>query len=218
MTDAQRTYLPAAGHDWSLPFYDPLVKLLGGDTARRVLIEQADLEPGHRVLEVGCGTGTLLMMLTRAQPGLDVTGLDPDASALARAKRKAEAASVSIRLDRGFSDALPYPDASFDRVFSCFMLHHLNGGEEKARTLREIRRVLKPGGRLQLLDFARPATHRPSAIVRWLHSSHRLDDNTDTHILSVMSGASLVAPATLRRAKMFFVFDLAYYQGVAPTA
>lgn len=43
MTDVQRTYLPAAGHDWSLPLYDPLVKLMGGDSVRRVLVEQAQL-------------------------------------------------------------------------------------------------------------------------------------------------------------------------------
>src|SRR5439155_12376617 len=82
-----------------------LVKLRGGDSARRVLVEHAALQPGQRVLEVGCGTGTLLMLITRAQPGLELTGLDPDARALARAKRKADAASVPMRLDRGFSDA-----------------------------------------------------------------------------------------------------------------
>jgi ubiquinone/menaquinone biosynthesis C-methylase UbiE len=159
MTEAQRTYLPAAGHDWTLPLYDPLVKLLGGDAARNVLVDQAELRSGHRVLEVGCGTGTLLMLIARAQPEIELTGLDPDAKALARAKRKADAASVSVQLDRGFSDALPYSDASFDRVFSCFMLHHLSDAGEKMRTLREIRRVLKPGGRLHLLDFAQPDSH-----------------------------------------------------------
>jgi ubiquinone/menaquinone biosynthesis C-methylase UbiE len=217
MTDAQRTYLPAAGHDWSLPLYDPLVKLLGGDSARRVLLDQADLQPGQRVLEVGCGTGTLLMLLTRAQPALELTGLDPDARALARAKRKADAASVSIQLDRGFSDALPYSDASFDRVFSCFMLHHLDGADEKVRTLREIRRVLTPGGRLHLLDFVQPeAAHRVNVVARWMHSTHRLEDNTDTRVRSFMDDAGLVAPTTLRRATMFFVLGLAYYQAVAP--
>jgi SAM-dependent methyltransferase len=55
-----------------------------------VLVEQADLQPGHRVLEVGCGTGTLLMLITQAQAAVDVTGLDPDVKALARAKRKAD--------------------------------------------------------------------------------------------------------------------------------
>jgi ubiquinone/menaquinone biosynthesis C-methylase UbiE len=217
MTDVQRTYLPAAGHDWTLPLYDPLVKLLGGDAARRVLVEQADLQPDQRVLEVGCGTGTLLMLIARVQPALELTGLDPDVRALARAKRKADAASVSIRLDRGFSDALPYADASFDRVFSCFMLHHLNGADEKVRTLREVRRVLKPGGRLHLLDFAQPETgHRSDVVARWIHSMHRMEDNTDTRVRSFMDDAGLVAPTTLRRMKMFFVFGLAYYQAVAP--
>ncbi len=58
MPESTRTYLPAAGHHWSLPFYDPIVKLLGGDKARRVLIDQAAIEAGHRVLDIRCGTGT----------------------------------------------------------------------------------------------------------------------------------------------------------------
>jgi hypothetical protein len=52
-----KNHLPAAGHDWLLPLYDPLVKLLGGDTARRTLLEQATIQPGHRVLDIGSGTG-----------------------------------------------------------------------------------------------------------------------------------------------------------------
>jgi ubiquinone/menaquinone biosynthesis C-methylase UbiE len=216
MMDVQRTYLPAAGHDWTLPLYDPLVKLLGGDRARGVLVEQADLRPGYRVLEVGCGTGTLLMAIARAQPAVELTGLDPDAKALARAKRKADAASVPVQLDRGFSDALPYPDAAFDRVFSCFMLHHLGDADEKVRTLREIRRVLTPGGRLHLLDFVQPASER-GGVARWMHASHRLEDNTDTRVLSLMKEAGLTAPTTLRHAQMFCLLGLGYYRASAPT-
>jgi ubiquinone/menaquinone biosynthesis C-methylase UbiE len=48
------------GRDWMLPLYDPLVKLLGGDAARRALLDQTLIQPGHRVLDVGCGTGTLV--------------------------------------------------------------------------------------------------------------------------------------------------------------
>jgi ubiquinone/menaquinone biosynthesis C-methylase UbiE len=215
MADVERSYIPAAGHRWSLAFYDPVVKLIGGDSARRVLIEQAALQPGARVLEVGCGTGSLLMAVKRTEPRADVTGLDPDPNALARVQRKADAAAVAIRLDRGFSDALPYPDASFDRVFSCFMLHHLTGVEEKVGTLREIRRVLKPGGRLHLLDFAQRASGTRGLAGR-LHSHGRMSDNVESRVLTFMNDAGLAGSAVTRRARMFFVLDVTYYQAQAP--
>src|SRR5215510_271799 len=136
MEDYRRTYIPAAGHDWALPLYDPFVKLLGGARARKALLDQAAIQSGQRVLDIGCGTGSLVTLIKRLHPGVDVVGLDPDPKALIRARRKAERASVLIQLDRGFSDELPYPDASFDRVFSSFMRHHLQAGERE-RTLRE---------------------------------------------------------------------------------
>jgi ubiquinone/menaquinone biosynthesis C-methylase UbiE len=135
-----KTYLPAAGHDWLLPLYDPFVKLFGGDIARITLLDQATVGPGHRVLDIGCGTGTFTTLIKRLYPDVNVVGLDPDPKALARAKRKAERAAVSIRLDQGFSDELPYPDASFDRVFSTFMFHHLQM-DEKEKTLLSCEKV-----------------------------------------------------------------------------
>jgi ubiquinone/menaquinone biosynthesis C-methylase UbiE len=166
MTDAHRHYIPAAGRDWRLPLYDPIVKLLGGDTARRVLVEQAGLRSTDKVLEVGCGTGTLLIFV-KQHPGVEVTGLDPDPKALARAQRKAQAASMSIRLDRGFSDALPYADGTFDVVFSSFMFHHLESAQEKLQTLREARRVLRAGGRLHLVDFTPSESAGRGILATW---------------------------------------------------
>src|SRR5437762_6488263 len=96
MMGSSRTYLPAAGHDWSLPLYDPIVKLLGGDAARKALLEQAALRPGQRVLDVGCGTGTLATLIKQLYPDVEVVGPDPDPKALARARRKAARAGVSI--------------------------------------------------------------------------------------------------------------------------
>jgi ubiquinone/menaquinone biosynthesis C-methylase UbiE len=125
MPESSRNYLPAAGHDWSLPLYDPIVKLLGGDAARKALLDQAGLRPGQQVLDVGCGTGTLTTFIKRLHPDITVVGFDPDPRALARARRKAARAGVPIRFDQGFGDDLPYPEASFDRVFSSFMFHHL---------------------------------------------------------------------------------------------
>ena len=88
MGEARRPYIPAAGHDWSLPLYDPFVKLLGADRARRALLDQAAIRPSQRVLDIGCGTGSLVILLKRLHPDVDVVGLDPDPKALARAQTK----------------------------------------------------------------------------------------------------------------------------------
>jgi trans-aconitate methyltransferase len=88
MAETGRTYLPAAGYHWSLALYDPIVKLLGGDAARAMLVEQAALRPGHRALDIGCGTGSLLVLIKDKYPNVEVVGLDPDPRALARARRK----------------------------------------------------------------------------------------------------------------------------------
>ncbi len=152
-----RNFIPAAGHDWLLPFYDPVWKLLGGESTRQQLVDQAEIRPGHRILDIGCGTGSLIVQIKRLHPDADVIGLDPDPKALARAKRKADRAGLAVRFEQGFSDELPYPDASFDRVFSSFMFHHL-GPDEQTRTLREVRRVLRPGCSLHLVDFGGGAT------------------------------------------------------------
>ncbi len=213
MEESRRTYIPAAGHDWALPLYDPFVKLFGGDRARKALLDQAAIRPGHRVLDIGCGTGALVTLIKRLHSDIDVVGLDPDPKALARARRKAERAAVTIQLDQGFSDELPYPDASFDRVFSSFMLHHLQAGEKK-KTLREVRRVLKPGGSLHLLDFGGPESGQSGFLTRLFHSSHTLKDNSDSRIIALMSQAGLANPKVVRRRAMLFGM-IAYYQASA---
>lgn len=203
MRGARRTYLPAAGHDWFLPLYDPIVQLLGVGRAREALLDQAALRPNDRVLDVGCGTGTLVVMIKRRHPDVDVVGLDPDPKALARGRRKAERAALSVQLDRGFSDELPYPRASFDRVFSSFMFHHLEP-DGKEKTLREIRRVLKPGGSLHLLDFGGPESGADGFWARLLHSSHRLKDNAEGRILTLMNQAGLADPKKVGHRTMVF--------------
>src|SRR5215469_14426289 len=123
MQEVQRTFLPAAGRDWALPLYDPFVKLLGADAARRTLLQQADLRPGHRVLDIGCGTGTFVALIKRVHPEVSVAGLDPDPRALARAKKKAARAGVSIQFDQGFSSCRTptRPSTTYSRP-SCFII------------------------------------------------------------------------------------------------
>jgi ubiquinone/menaquinone biosynthesis C-methylase UbiE len=211
-----RPFLPAAGHDWFLPLYDPLARLLGVDAARRTLLDAADVQPHHRVLDVGCGTGSLAVLIKRLYPSVEVIALDPDPKALARGRKKAARAGVSIRFDQGFAGALAYPDATFDRVFSSMMLHHLEN-DEKERMLQEVRRVLKPGGRLELLDFAGSQSGRQSALNRLLHSHHRLKDNVDTGILELVASAGFAEPRKLCDRGMIFG-RVAFFEAVAPAA
>jgi ubiquinone/menaquinone biosynthesis C-methylase UbiE len=150
----RRSYLPAAGVHWALPIYDPYARLLGWDAVRSTLLEQMDLAPGQRVLDIGCATGTLLVVVKQRHPDVFVVGLDPDPKALARAARKALRAGVKVHFNRGFSDQLPYADASFDRV-SCTGMFSLLPLAEKETTLGEVRRVLRPGGSFHLFDMAR---------------------------------------------------------------
>jgi ubiquinone/menaquinone biosynthesis C-methylase UbiE len=216
MTEARRTYLPAAGRDWFLPLYDPIVKLLGGDSARRALLDQAAIRPGHRVLDIGCGTGSLVVLIKRLHPEVHLVGIDPDPMALARGRRKAERAAVSIQFDQGFSDELPYREASFDRVFSTFMFHHLRP-EEKERTLREVRRVLEPGGFFHMLDFGGPESGADGFLTRVLHSSHRLRDNGESRVLALMSQAGLADAKQVGHRAMLFG-RIVYYQASVVTS
>ena len=212
MSESSRTYLPAAGYDWSLPLYDPIVKLLGGDKARMVLLDHAVLRPDYRVLDIGCGTGTLATLIKRFHPDVEVIGIDPDPKALARARRKALKAAVSIQFDQGFGDELPYADASFDRVFSSFMFHHLPP-EEKCKTLRAIRRVLKPGGGFHMLDFEGPESGSHGVLARLLHSSKRLKENSESRVLSLMRQSGFADPRKVDRKAMLFG-HIAYFRAV----
>ena len=74
MTTTERSFLPAAGRDFLLPAYDPLTRLLGVDRARRALVEQSALRAYFRVLDIGCGTGSLAVLVKTLYPAVQVVG------------------------------------------------------------------------------------------------------------------------------------------------
>jgi len=214
VNNSERTYLPAAGRDLFLPFYDVVTKVLGADKARRALLNHTHLRPGDRVLDIGCGTGTLAIELKQDFPGVEVVGLDPDPRALGRAKRKAQRAGIIVEFHQGFADTLPYPSNSFDAVFSSFMFHHLET-DVKERTLREVQRVLKPGGRLHLLDFEVRESASGHSHMQLFHSHKRLKDNTETRIVALLSEAGLAAAKKVgSRSAMLGLARVGYYDAV----
>jgi SAM-dependent methyltransferase len=147
----ERKYIPGLGKHFLLPLYDVVHHVFGLQPIHQEMITLAGLRDGHRALDVGCGTGNLLRTAGRRYPRVDFAGIDPDPKALARTDRKVRRAGLQVRLDRGFAQELPYPDGSFDRVFSSLMLHHLDSGSKDA-LLAEVRRVLRPDGMLVLAD------------------------------------------------------------------
>jgi ubiquinone/menaquinone biosynthesis C-methylase UbiE len=150
-SSTERDYIPGMGKHYLLPLYDVAHHVFGLRPIHQQMITLAGLRDGHRVLDVGCGTGNLLRSTGKRHPKAELFGLDPDPKALVRARRKARRAGVTVRLDRGFAQELPYPDDSFDRVFSSLMLHHLDSAS-KDELLAEVRRVLCPDGLLVLAD------------------------------------------------------------------
>jgi len=150
-------YIPALSYHWLTPFYDTAVRLTTREKVfKKALVEQAKIKAGHRVLDLACGTGTLAILIKNAQPQAAVVGIDGDAKILETAKTKAKESGVEIGFDEGMSFDLPYEDESFDRVVSSLFFHHLTR-ENKLKTLREVKRVLKPQGGFHIADWGLPA-------------------------------------------------------------
>jgi ubiquinone/menaquinone biosynthesis C-methylase UbiE len=209
-------YVPAAGKDWLLPFYDPFHRLLGAERLHRRLLEQAAIVPGVRILEIGCGTGNLCLLAGRLHPQVELSGIDPDPKALERARRKAVRWGVRVEFRQAFAERLPFADASFDIVLSSLMLHHLSR-DTKVPALREARRVLKPGAALHLVDFGGPghAGGLHAFLARLVHG-HRGESRPDD-VLGLMHEAGF-ASARERGSDSRILGRIVYYHAVAPTS
>ena len=215
MSSVDGDYLPAAGHHWALPLYDPLLRLLGLDALREPLIQRVAARPGARVLDVGCGTGTLAVALKRAYPEAQVVGLDPDPKALAIARDKARRAGARLDFVQGFGDHIDQPSESFDCVVSSFMFHHLTRDAKRA-VLREVARVLRPGARFHLLDFVDHAAQK-SRIMRALlaFGGNALRGEIQDDLSHLLAEHGFDVQRTEHKPLIVFG-TVGYYEGVKP--
>jgi len=137
--------------------YDALVWLMMGGRERAFrqrLLSLAALEPGESVLDAGCGTGSLAIAAKQAVGNSRVEGIDASPEMIARAARKARQAGVEAAFQVASVESLPWPDHTFDVALNTMMLHHLPR-DLRRRCVREMRRVLKPEGRVLAVDFDR---------------------------------------------------------------
>ena len=149
-------YIPPLRFHFLTRFYDALVRWTTREAVfKEALLAQLGRAPGKRLLDVGCGTGTLSVALAHRFPGARVVGLDADGAALAIARAKAAGARVLIDFEQAFADRMPFPSGSFDAAVSSLFFHHLTYAA-KRNALAEIFRVLKAGGMLHVADWGRP--------------------------------------------------------------
>jgi ubiquinone/menaquinone biosynthesis C-methylase UbiE len=155
--------------------YDLLAWLLtrGRERAlRERIISLASLEPGSSVLDIGCGTGTLAIAAARHVGARGkVYGIDASPPMIARATWKAKRAGANVVFQSAAAERLPFRDHRFDVVLSTVMLHHLPR-TTREQCLREVARVLKPGGRVLAVDFGR---RQHAGILAHLHRHGHVD-------------------------------------------
>lgn len=157
MTEPGKDFISALRFPIFTAIYDPVVALLTRETRfKALLLDVAALAPGQRLLDVGCGSGTLAILAKQRQPSLAVYGMDADPAMLRQALIKTSKAGLSIDYKQALAMQLPYPDTAFDRVLSSLFFHHLSTAN-KLRTLREIHRVLDTAGRLYIADWGAPS-------------------------------------------------------------
>lgn len=171
-------FIPALGHDWLTKLYDPAMATLFQERLYRLpLLEALNLQPGQRVLDIGCGTGTLDLLLRKHAPQTAIIGLDIDPTVLTIAQQKASRQGASLSLSLASADTLPYAANTFDQVVSSLMLHHLTT-PQKGWMLAEAYRVLRPGCRVSILDFGPPEVGWLAALLTtFADRFEHIDDN-----------------------------------------
>jgi len=199
------------------PQYDFWASLIGlgmNGSNSCMVIEMAEIKPGDMVLDVGCGTGDLTLAAQKTVgPTGSAYGIDPSPEGVGLARKKAALHGFEAKFEVGLIEKLNFPEATFDVAISRLVIHHLPD-DLKRRGFGEIYRVLKPGGRLFMVDFKPPS----NAVLRHLASAlvgHRMMMASKVWVIpDVLTEAGFVEVASgpTRSALMAFV------SGKKPTA
>ncbi len=218
MSRDRAPYVPALGFRWLTRLYDPVVRLTMRDARFKArLVAQAELRAGHRVLDLGCGTGTLTTMLKEACPGAEVAGLDGDREVLGVARSRAARLGLQVDFWEALATDPPFGPDSFDRVVSSLLFHHLLPAD-KRRVLDKVFEMLKPCGELHVADWGRPhgALMRGAFVAVQLLDGFRTTADSVAGLLpAYMSAVGFASVSETHRQRTVFG-TLAFYRAVKP--
>jgi len=180
--------------------YDPLVERMSFGRERRFrekTLEVLEIRTGARVLDIGCGTGSLTIMIATTLGGEGkVVGIDAAPRMVAIASKKAVRTGSRAEFRVGIAESLEFADASFDIVVNSMFMHHIDHGL-KQQALAEMLRVLKPGGQLCIADIDRPTTLLAGLIGwagRYLLLQPELEDNLNGRLPELIRAAGFTDP------------------------
>ena len=182
-------YIPAMHYEELNPLFDPGMRyLMREHIFKEDIVRNLDLREEQLVLDVGCGSGTLALMIKTSAASTNVVGVDIDKSIIEIAQEKTRRVGKDLSLQIGSATDLPYRDAAFDRVATSLAFHHLNR-EQKERALDEIKRVLAPGGKLILADFGPPSNFVMRTLTFVTGLMEDIEDNVKERIPEMLKRA-----------------------------
>ncbi|MCO5985709.1 methyltransferase domain-containing protein [Actinoallomurus spadix] len=189
----ERTFTPALGRFAPTRFYDAVVALTRERLWRSLLAMHVAPRPGDVIVDVGCGTGSTALLISRVEPGARIVGVDPDERVLAVARRKADAAGAAVDWRAGMGDALAETvgDGPADTVVSSLVLHQCPLTMKRA-VLASMHEVLRPGGKLVIADYGLQRTRSMRLAFRAVQLADGREDtrpNADGVLPRLMSEA-----------------------------
>lgn len=213
------TYTPAAGHHWLTPFYDFGVAVLTREHRwRSALIAQIRPRPGEVIVDVGCGTGSLLVRLGEAAPSARLIGIDPDHAVLARARKRVAAAGLSVELHIGFARQVAelLEGQRLTKIVSSLVFHQVPM-EEKVTALAAMYAALGAGGEVHIADYGLQRTPLMRALFRGVIQNLDGRVNTEPNARGVLP--NLMHAAGFRSVEETFVIptisgSISLYRGI----
>lgn len=200
-------YIPALRFKWLTPLYDFLIGVTMPEKKIKLeLISSARIQPNAKVLDFGCGTGTLTIMTKESHPGANVIGIDIDVEIINKAIQKAQVKGLDILLLNYDGTKLPFQNNSFQRVLSCLVFHHLDT-DTKQKVLAEIFRVINKNEQLHIADFGRSESWVQRTLfnmIRGLDGFKSTDANAKGLLPELISSAGFKNVSINKRFKTVF--------------